>query len=35
MTYEEIRQNEAVNTYIRQADAALATLGFTSIALPM
>ena len=29
MTYEEIRQNEAVNTYIRQADAALATLGFT------
>ena len=29
MNYEEIRQNEAVNTYIRQADAALATLGFT------
>jgi len=29
LTYEEIRQNEAVNTYIRQADAALATLGFT------
>ena len=29
MTYEEIRQNEAVNTYIRQADAALATQGFT------
>ena len=29
MTYEEIRQNEAVNTYIRQADAALATLDFT------
>ena len=29
MTYEEIRQNEAVNTYIRQADAALAPLGFT------
>lgn len=29
MTYEEIRQNEAVNTYIRQADVALATLGFT------
>ena len=29
MTYEEIRQNETVNTYIRQADAALATLGFT------
>ena len=29
MTYEEIRQNEAVNTYLRQADAALATLGFT------
>lgn len=29
MTYEEIRHDEAVNTYIRQADAALAALGFT------
>ena len=29
LTYDEIRQDEAVNTYIRQADASLAALGFT------
>ena len=29
MTYEQIRQDEAINTYIRQADASLAALGFT------
>lgn len=29
MTYEEIRNNEAIKTYITQADASLGALGFT------
>ena len=29
MTYEEIKQNEAIRTYITQADASLSALGFT------
>lgn len=29
MTYEEIKMNEAINTYIRQADASLVALGYT------
>ena len=29
MTYEQIRQDEAIKTYIRQADATLAALGYT------
>ena len=29
MTYEEIKKNEAINTYIRQADASLVALGYT------
>ena len=29
MTYEQIRQDEAIKTYIRQADASLAALGYT------
>jgi metal-dependent HD superfamily phosphatase/phosphodiesterase len=29
MIYEQIRQDEAIKTYIRQADASLAALGFT------
>jgi metal-dependent HD superfamily phosphatase/phosphodiesterase len=29
MTYEQIRQDEAIKSYIRQADASLAALGFT------
>lgn len=29
MTFDEIRQNEAVKTYISQADASLGALGFT------
>jgi metal-dependent HD superfamily phosphatase/phosphodiesterase len=29
MTYAEIRKNEEINTYIRQADASLCTLGYT------
>ena len=29
MTYEELRRNETVNTYIRKADAALGALGYT------
>lgn len=29
MTYEEIKKNEAVRTYIMQADASLAALGYT------
>lgn len=29
MTYEEIRKNEAINAYIRQADASLIALGYT------
>ena len=29
MTYEEINKNEAINTYIRQADASLVALGYT------
>ena len=29
MTYEQIKQNEAVKTYIRQADASLGALGYT------
>ena len=28
-TYAEIRKNEAIQTYIRQADQSLAALGFT------
>ena len=29
MTYEEIRENPAINTYIRQADQSLVALGYT------
>ena len=29
MTYQEIRDNEEISTYIRQADMSLSTLGFT------
>ena len=29
MTYDEIKKNEAINTYIRQADASLVALGYT------
>ena len=29
MTYEEIKMNEAINTYIRQADASWVALGYT------
>jgi len=29
MTYEKIKQDEAIKTYIRQADASLTALGFT------
>ena len=29
MTYEEIRQDKAIHTYISQADASLSALGFT------
>ena len=29
LTYEQLRQNEDVNTYIRHADASLAALGYT------
>ena len=29
MTHEEIKKNEAINTYIRQADASLVALGYT------
>lgn len=29
MTYQEIKKNEEINTYIRQADLALSALGFT------
>ena len=29
MTYEEIQNNEEINSYIRQADASLVALGFT------
>ena len=29
MTYSDVRKNEEINTYIRQADAALAALGYT------
>ena len=29
MTYQEIRDNEEINTYIRQADMSLSALGFT------
>lgn len=29
MTYEEIRKDEAIQTYIRQADASLCALGYT------
>jgi hypothetical protein len=29
MTYEEIKNNKAINTYIQQADASLAALGYT------
>ena len=29
MTYEEIKNNEEVRTYIRQADMSLSALGFT------
>ncbi len=34
LTYEEIRHNEAINTYIRQADKALIALGFTEHSFP-
>ena len=29
MTYQEIKNNKAINTYIQQADASLAALGYT------
>ena len=29
MTYSDVRKNEEINTYIRQADAALSALGYT------
>ncbi len=29
MTYQEIRENDEINTYIRQADATLSALGYT------
>ena len=29
MTFEEIRRNDAIRTYISQADASLVALGFT------
>ena len=29
MTYQEIKRNEEINTYIRHADLSLSTLGFT------
>ena len=29
MTYQEIRDNEEINTYIRQADMSLSALGYT------
>ena len=29
MTYEQIRQDEDIKTYIRQADASLGALGYT------
>lgn len=29
MTFEEIRRNETINTYIRKADESLKALGFT------
>ena len=29
MTYQEIKNNQAINTYIQQADASLAALGYT------
>ena len=34
MTYDEIRKNEAIRTYITQADASLAALGFTEHSFP-
>ena len=34
ITYEEIRKNEAVNTYIRKADESLRALGFTEHSFP-
>lgn len=34
LTYEDIRKNEAINTYIRQADKALIALGFTEHSFP-
>ena len=29
MTYQEIKNNKAINTYIKQADQSLAALGYT------
>ena len=29
VTFEEIKNNEAINTYIRKADQTLSELGFT------
>ncbi len=34
MTYEQIRQNSAVQVYIRQADASLEALGYTEHSFP-
>ena len=34
MTYEEIRKNEAIRTYISMADASLKALGFTEHSFP-
>ena len=31
MTYEEIKNNEEINSYIRQADASLVALGFRGL----
>jgi metal-dependent HD superfamily phosphatase/phosphodiesterase len=34
ITYEELRKNEAINTYISQADSSLIALGFTEHSFP-
>ncbi len=34
ITYEEIRKNDTINTYIKQADLNLAALGFTEHSFP-
>ena len=34
MTFEEVRKNEAIRTYISMADASLIALGFTEHSFP-